>query len=246
MAWNLNSHARVSRRSPSAWAICDFCYDQVNRVDLSPDRQYMGTEVRPTGFLVCRRCLDRPQPQQKAILLPPDPLPVDNPRVDIAPNGNQGFTLYGLTLVQAQQGAGAGFGYFIFGVSAFGVGSGGASPYSTYPTDKVGALASLAAVSGIPTPASPNDWGTTIASVNIAQQLVPANASRSWLAIYSPGGLVFAISFGTAAFGNLSSLMIGPGECAFWANAQENGVVSTGAVSVVSLQLGAPIWAWDA
>lgn len=34
-------------------------------------------------ILVCRTCLDRPQIQLKTIILPPDPLPVLNPRPEL-------------------------------------------------------------------------------------------------------------------------------------------------------------------
>jgi hypothetical protein len=33
-------------------------------------------QLQPLNLWVCNRCLDKPQPQLKAILLPPDPLPV--------------------------------------------------------------------------------------------------------------------------------------------------------------------------
>jgi hypothetical protein len=42
--------------------------------------EVMGTGLRPTGFLVCGRCEDRPAWHLKAKVLPPDPVPVENPR----------------------------------------------------------------------------------------------------------------------------------------------------------------------
>lgn len=35
-----------------------------------------------TGFLVCQRCLDIPNPQMLSPIIPPDPMPVLNPRVE--------------------------------------------------------------------------------------------------------------------------------------------------------------------
>ena len=219
-----NNRARVDRRSPSAWAICDFCNKQVNRTDLVPDRQYMGTEVRPTGFLVCKfTCVDVPQPQQKAIRLPPDPLPVENPRVDNFPSGNFGFTQY---LLGNQ-------------------GQTPANPMQAYPVTKTTALASLAALSGIATPMPYADHSATVAASNTTQTLMSANPARVWLAIYSPGPL-FAISTGHAAYGSASNIIVGPGECWFWATAQGYGTVYQGAMTVVSLQKGASVFAWDA
>jgi hypothetical protein len=244
MAWNLNNKARVNRRSPSAWAICDFCSKQVLRVDLVPDRQYMGTEIRETGFLVCKfTCVDVPQPQEKAILLPPDPLPVQDPRVDIAPNGNFGFTQYMLGNVVNDNGY-RGIGFFRIGFSGIGVRSAFVDP-QIYPTTEYGFLVSLASISGIAFPLTITKRSTTIVQSNVAQALLPANAARQWVAIYNPGGAQFAISTGTAAFGSLSSMMTGPGECWFWATAQQAGTVWQGPMTVVGLVPGAPVWAWE-
>ena len=33
-------------------------------------------------FLVCRRCLDVPNQQLRAIILPADPVPINNPRIE--------------------------------------------------------------------------------------------------------------------------------------------------------------------
>ena len=33
-------------------------------------------------ILVCRRCLDRPQQQLRAIVIPADPVPIKNPRTE--------------------------------------------------------------------------------------------------------------------------------------------------------------------
>lgn len=244
MVWASDGRARVDRRHPDAFAICDFCYCQTNRSRLFPDRQYMGAQVRATGFLVCKECLDRPQPQQKAIILPPDPLPVDNPRVDIAPNGNQGFTQYMLTLQGLTvTGAYGAIGQFSIGYSAIGVGF--TVEEQNYPTDQGNVLQALAAVSGIATPTPLSFYGTTIAATNTVQTIVPANASRSWIALYNPGGAQCAFSLGTASWGSLTNLITGPGECWFWATAQDNGTVSTNAITVLSLAAGAPVWAWD-
>lgn len=34
-----------------------------------------------TGFLVCRECLDKPFELNRPLLLPPDPVPIKDPRV---------------------------------------------------------------------------------------------------------------------------------------------------------------------
>lgn len=42
--------------------------------------EYNGTGLYNTRFLVCDTCLDVPQAQFLNPILPPDPLPVQNPR----------------------------------------------------------------------------------------------------------------------------------------------------------------------
>jgi hypothetical protein len=80
---NPQGYARTSRRAPRAFAICDTCGLQYNHDDLVPQMEYQGNDLRPTGFLVCRRtCNDRPQPQLTTPILPRDPQPIDQPRVE--------------------------------------------------------------------------------------------------------------------------------------------------------------------
>lgn len=71
---------RVSQRSPSALAVCDRCSFTVNRTDLFWQFQWAGVKLQNLRLLVCNRCLDVPQPALKTIVIPPDPLPVWNPR----------------------------------------------------------------------------------------------------------------------------------------------------------------------
>lgn len=42
--------------------------------------QWQGMQLQNLRILVCTTCLDIPQIQLKTIILPPDPLPVFNPR----------------------------------------------------------------------------------------------------------------------------------------------------------------------
>lgn len=80
-AWHPSGRARVSARSPQALAICDDCGFTYNLVDLRPKQQWAGVKIQTyPGVLVCRTCWDAPQPQLKSIIIPPDPIPVYNPR----------------------------------------------------------------------------------------------------------------------------------------------------------------------
>lgn len=67
--------------NPQAWAICDGCGFRVMHNSLKRQVEYRGGSAPVwTGFLVCGRCLDVPQPYFSRQVLPPDPVPVQNPR----------------------------------------------------------------------------------------------------------------------------------------------------------------------
>lgn len=79
---NRHGRARVDPTAPSAFAICDDCGMEWLRSELYAERQWYGTRIQDTGFLVCSQCLDVPQEQLRTIILPPDPIPVSQPRPD--------------------------------------------------------------------------------------------------------------------------------------------------------------------
>lgn len=73
-------HAKVDPQHPAAFAICERCGFQYNHRNLKWDVQYAGTQIRRTGFLVCDRCWDEPNPTLIPKVLPADPVPILNPR----------------------------------------------------------------------------------------------------------------------------------------------------------------------
>jgi hypothetical protein len=73
-------HARVDPQRPSAFAICDCCGFLYNHRDLRWDMQWHGQQIQKTGFLRCPTCVDVPNPTLRPIKLPPDPVPILNPR----------------------------------------------------------------------------------------------------------------------------------------------------------------------
>lgn len=75
-------YARVNPQHPQAWATCDQCGFQHNLVDLHWEKQWAGQNLIKNGFLVCERCVDPPAPFLKTLILPPDPKPVMNARVE--------------------------------------------------------------------------------------------------------------------------------------------------------------------
>lgn len=73
--------ASVSSRNPSAFAICDRCGFLYNHNRLQWQFDYAGAGLINKRILVCSPCLDTPQNQLRAIVLPADPMPIVNPRV---------------------------------------------------------------------------------------------------------------------------------------------------------------------
>ncbi len=72
--------ARVSARSPQAAAICDRCGFVYNHCDLRYQYDWAGAMLQNLRLLVCDRCYDTPQDQNRAIVIPADPVPIVNPR----------------------------------------------------------------------------------------------------------------------------------------------------------------------
>lgn len=70
----------VSAQYPRALAICDRCGARYNHFQLSWQYQWAGPRLRNVRILVCETCLDTPQEQLRTIILPPDPMPIMNPR----------------------------------------------------------------------------------------------------------------------------------------------------------------------
>ncbi len=85
------SRASVSARMPRALALCDRCQFRYNHDELQWQYQWVGPKLQNLRLLVCRSCLDMPQENLRTIILPPDPVPISNPRPepvteDINPN----------------------------------------------------------------------------------------------------------------------------------------------------------------
>ena len=80
MPYRYHGRAIVDPSNPAAFGICDRCCGTYNLRDLQFQYQYNGSGLYNTRFLVCDTCLDVPQPQLLNPILPPDPMPVLNPR----------------------------------------------------------------------------------------------------------------------------------------------------------------------
>jgi hypothetical protein len=76
-----HGRASVSTRNPRAFGICDRCGFLYNHNVLQWQFDYAGAGLINKRILVCNPCNDTPQAQLRAIVLPADPVPILNPRV---------------------------------------------------------------------------------------------------------------------------------------------------------------------
>lgn len=74
--------ARVDPSNPEAFSVCDRCGFWFNRVDLQYQHIVAGATIVSTNLAVCERCTDDLQLNLMAITLPPDPVPIADPRIE--------------------------------------------------------------------------------------------------------------------------------------------------------------------
>lgn len=79
-----SGRAQTSARNPRAFGVCDRCGMWYNHDRLSWQFDWRGASLMNTRVLVCNECLDVPQTQLRAIVVPADPTPILNPRVESA------------------------------------------------------------------------------------------------------------------------------------------------------------------
>lgn len=80
MAFRPHGRARVDSKRPQAFGVCDRCATVYNLVDLGYEEDWRGNRIMRTGFRVCRSCMSIPAPFLRTVILPPDPVPVKDPR----------------------------------------------------------------------------------------------------------------------------------------------------------------------
>lgn len=73
--------ARTSATKPEAHAICDRCGFRYNHVDLRWQYDWRGASLMNIRLLVCNTCNDESQQQLRAIVVPADPVPIIQPRI---------------------------------------------------------------------------------------------------------------------------------------------------------------------
>ena len=101
-----SGHARTSVRNPQAHAICDRCGGRYNHVDLRKQPFWAGAAEVTKNILVCSACFDVPQQNgRRAIVLPQDPPPIINPRVqDFVAASSNSRQVSGYNTVDARTG----------------------------------------------------------------------------------------------------------------------------------------------
>jgi hypothetical protein len=105
-----HGRARISRLSPEAQAVCDRCGFRFAHAALRWQYQWNGPKLQNLRILVCDGCYDTPQEQLRTILIPPDPVPIMNPRPEqftsddnpISPIGWDPGNLFRLTGLSSQ------------------------------------------------------------------------------------------------------------------------------------------------
>lgn len=77
-----SGRARTDPRNPRAFAVCDRCALWYNHYMLRWQYDWAGASLINKRILVCDTCYDTPQEQLRAIIVPADPVPIINPRVE--------------------------------------------------------------------------------------------------------------------------------------------------------------------
>lgn len=106
MAWRPHGRASVDRRNPRAWATCDRCGFIYNQVELQFQYEWFGAKTQNTNMLVCDTCLDDLQEQLRVIILPADPVPIEDPRPERYTSDNNPYTGLGTNIGTMTQAAG--------------------------------------------------------------------------------------------------------------------------------------------
>lgn len=77
-----SGRAQTSSRNPRAFGVCDRCAIWYNRDQLNWQMDWAGASLINKRMLVCNTCMDVPQQQLRAIIIPADPVPISNPRTE--------------------------------------------------------------------------------------------------------------------------------------------------------------------
>jgi len=104
-----HGRASVSSTNPRAFGICDRCGFLYNHHELQWQFDYRGAALMNIRILVCETCLDVPQNQLRNIIIPADPTPIMNARIQdyVTAETNNRYTSSQVLQVSAASGTGS-------------------------------------------------------------------------------------------------------------------------------------------
>lgn len=116
----VHGRAKIDPANPRALGVCERCGFLYNHENLKWQMDWRGPKIQNLRILICSDCYDKPQPNgQQTILLPADPLPVQNARPEqyvlddnplsglaASPNPNPARYQYGAQFGTLTQGGG--------------------------------------------------------------------------------------------------------------------------------------------
>lgn len=92
MGWaSKMGRARVNAASPEAAGVCDRCGIWYSHSALKFQYDWRGASLMNIQLLVCPPCYDTPQNQLRSIILPADPVPIENPRIEYFVNAETNY-----------------------------------------------------------------------------------------------------------------------------------------------------------
>jgi hypothetical protein len=81
MSYRPHGRAEISERQPRALGVCDRCGFLYNHCRIMWQYDWRGPRMQNERILVCDSCYDKPQQNgQRTIILPADPIPIQNAR----------------------------------------------------------------------------------------------------------------------------------------------------------------------
>lgn len=77
MSFRPHGYASIDARSPRALGVCDRCGRLVNHDTMRDQLRYRGPKLQSLGLLLCESCVDIPNEQERTVVLPMDPVPIN-------------------------------------------------------------------------------------------------------------------------------------------------------------------------
>jgi len=88
-------HATTNPDNPSAFGVCDRCGQTWNLQELPWQFDWRGNRLMNLKLRICPPCQDKPFNFNRPIVVPPDPVPVFNPRPQQTDTGEVGWSMGG-------------------------------------------------------------------------------------------------------------------------------------------------------